>query len=91
MNIVKCGVGECPSVFKSEEPLSPSVRYVCKLHDASEQRVFFQEYQFDKNMSYGAGPIGTTHIPYQADRKRPNGIPPTSAFVKKDENAQSTF
>lgn len=65
MNQVKCGVGECPSVFKTEEPLSPNVRYVCRLHTKVEQRVFFQESQFDKSLARAGKPTGTAHIQRQ--------------------------
>jgi hypothetical protein len=66
MNTVKCGIGECPSVFQTEEPLSPNARYVCKLHKPTEQKVSFQENQFDKDLKRGAKPVGTTHIANQA-------------------------
>jgi hypothetical protein len=65
MNTLKCGIGDCPSVFETEDALSPKARYVCKLHSQIEQRIFFQEHQFDKDLRIAKSPQGTSHIPRQ--------------------------
>jgi len=62
LTVVKCGIGDCSSVFKTEEAVSPNVGYVCKSHTETEQRIFFQEHQFDKDISRSGKPIGTSHI-----------------------------
>lgn len=67
LNVVKCGIGDCSSVFKTEEAVSPNVRYVCKNHSEVEQRVFFQDHQFDENLKRGIKPIGTAHIKRQGN------------------------
>lgn len=66
MTTLKCSVGECPSVFQTEEPLSPNARYICKIHTPTKKKVSFQENQFDKDLKRGAKPIGTTHVANQA-------------------------
>jgi len=87
MNSIKCGIEECPSVFQTEEALSPNARYVCRLHPKVEQEVFFQENQFDKDMSRAGTPIGTTHIPHRRGTPQPVGSCPTRALKEKKENA----
>ena len=89
MNSIKCGIGECPSEFQTEEALSPNARYVCKLHTPTEQKVFFQEHQFDNNpiMNTAGSPIGTTHIPHRAGMSQPIGICPTRALKEKKPDA----
>lgn len=67
MNTVKCGINNCPSVFTTEEPVSPDVRYICKRHNKTEQKVFFQTHQFDKDLKRAGKPIGTTHIQRQGE------------------------
>lgn len=62
---VKCSIGDCPSVFETNEAVSPKIRYVCKLHTESQQREFFQQNQFDKDLRMARSPIGTSHIPHQ--------------------------
>lgn len=37
MNIVKCVIECCNEVFHTEEPVSPSVRFICKNHPRSAQ------------------------------------------------------
>ncbi len=65
VNAIKCGIGDCPSVFQTEEALSPNARYVCRLHSKTEQTVFFQDAQFDKGLKMAKKPQGTTHIKNQ--------------------------
>jgi hypothetical protein len=65
LTVIKCGIGDCPSVFKTEEAVAPNVKYACKRHTETEQRVFFQDHQFDKDLKHGVKPIGTTHIKHQ--------------------------
>jgi hypothetical protein len=83
MNTVKCGVGECPSVFQTEEPLSPNARYICKLHTEAEQRVFFQENSFDKELSRAGKPIGTSHI------QRQGWMPPSEEEMERWSEIQA--
>ena len=65
MNTVKCGIGDCPSVFQTDEAVSPNARYTCKLHTKVEQTVFFQDTQFDKGLKFSRKPQGTSHIKNQ--------------------------
>ncbi len=70
MNTVKCGIGDCPSVFQTEEAVSPNARFVCKLHNKTEQKLFFQEDQFDKGLRIAKKPQGTSHINNQGSDVR---------------------
>ena len=62
MNILKCSIEGCDSIFQTEESLHPEAKYICKLHNKTEQKVFFQEYQLDKQLRRASRPIGTEHI-----------------------------
>lgn len=64
---IRCGIrdsegNQCDTVIQVEEPLSPNARYVCRFHSKSVQTVFFQEFQFDKDMRRSQKPTGTRHI-----------------------------
>jgi len=66
MNEVKCKIKDCSEVFRTEEPVSDKVRFVCKKHprsvqlravgrsmkkkDNSDVKVKFQSSQFDPNI-----------------------------------------
>ena len=67
MNTIKCGIDKCPSVFQTEMAVSPKATYVCKLHSKTEQEVFFQEHQYDKDLRRAARPIHTSHIHRQGE------------------------
>jgi len=77
MNTLKCSIGECPSVFQTEEPIHPNARYVCRLHNKTEQKVFFQKNQFDKGLKQGRAPIGTAHIGHSDSSNQPVVMPDT--------------
>lgn len=66
MNKIRCSIGDCPSVFETEEAVSPKIQYICRLHPKKEQDTYFQENQFDKDMKRGSKPMGTQHIKNQA-------------------------
>jgi hypothetical protein len=57
MTTIKCIIGECPSVLNTEEPVSPKAGYICRAHSEQEQKVFFQNCQFDPNIGEGANPV----------------------------------
>jgi hypothetical protein len=73
MNVIKCGIKDCPSIFQTEEAVSPKARYACKLHGEAEQKVFFQEHAFDKDLARSGKPIGTSHIQRQGWTPFSNG------------------
>jgi hypothetical protein len=66
MNEVKCKIEGCKEVFKTEEAVSAECRFICKNHprtvqlaemgripeekDSKDERVHFQETQFDKEL-----------------------------------------
>ncbi len=83
MNTVKCGVEECPSVFQTEEPLSPNAKYICKHHTSVDQKVHFQWHQFDRNMNRAGTPVGTSHIPHRQGTPQPEGFCPEGAAKEK--------
>jgi hypothetical protein len=85
MNRVKCSIEECPAVFETEEPLSASVRYVCRLHTpAPQESASFQGHQFDHDMNRAGTPVGTAHIPHREGTPQPEGFRPSSALKVSD-------
>ena len=78
MTTINCIVEEkgvrCNTTIEVTEPLSPQFKFICKNHPDTVQRraagntklkrpdARFQEYQFDKDLTRSARPIGTSHI-----------------------------
>ena len=56
-NTIKCIIGECSNVFETLEPISTKAGYICRLHTEKEQKVFFQNCQFDPNIGEGTNPV----------------------------------
>ncbi len=57
MTTIKCIIGNCSSVLETKEPVSPKAGYICRLHTETEQKVFFQNCQFDPNIGDGTNPV----------------------------------
>ena len=57
MSVIKCIIEECPAVFETGEPVNPTTGYICRLHTETEQKVFFQNCQFDPDIGEGTNPV----------------------------------
>lgn len=68
MNIIKCSVGGCESVFQTEEAVSPKATFLCRFHTPRhkpEPGDRFQPFQFDRSLRRAGRPVGTSHIQKQ--------------------------
>ena len=66
VSVIFCCAEGCDSQFRTEEAVSPQVRYVCRKHTPSEQTVFFQEHAFDGGLDRSHSPSGTEDDWYQS-------------------------
>jgi hypothetical protein len=80
-NKLSCSTEGCKAAFTTSEALSPNATYSCSLHTKrNEDKTRFQKHQFDRDLSRAGASEGTTHIPNQGSRPKPNGRRPSYAL-----------
>jgi hypothetical protein len=71
---IQCGIDGCPEIFWTDQRLSSEPHFVCRYHTRTEQKVFFQEHQFDGALRSSSKPTGTSHITNQGSDLTPSDI-----------------
>lgn len=74
MATLRCS--QCEATIEVIETISSSAHYICKAHTKIPQDVFFQECQFDPDLTVSRKPLGTRHLRRQGSEVNPGSKDP---------------